>query len=297
MDSNTELFITIPVAVISIIFTLLNTFITIYLIRSFDAHHCKTEKHQIKPANPTKQSDTHSNNQTQPTKYKVAPYFKYTALITVIFNTLCSLFNSLFCLYLILDQEFDDNIFYVNHPSHIYRILSTICWYIAQVSLIYAFTGRLYYTFHASPYRINKTFIIFINIFNTTTVFSGLICGYYGVFTGNLILAEIGLNLISRVLYEIISFVVLYMFSRRLLILTIRNESNSLIIVKTEQNVEIVNKITPSPSPIILPSNPLELIGKSKLTKIGSVSESSIQKPTEAPKIQLQIEDNKMFLT
>eukprot|EP01084_Bolivina_argentea_P059221 108103_1 len=242
MDGNTERLITFPTAILSIIFTVMNMVITIYLMALFFPHSHnifvrKQSSVDIAPAH------IHSNQHQNSENYNVdiLSFYKYTATIAVLFNTLCSFFNTIFCLYLILDPEFDDEIgVYVYHPSHNYRILSTVSWYIAQIMVILVFTGRLYNTFEGSTFAIKKKVVIYINVLNIITVLSGLICGYYGVFKKSLILAEIGLNLIGRILYEVISFIVLYMFSKRLLALTILNESLKTLTTKetTETNTQ-----------------------------------------------------------
>eukprot|EP01084_Bolivina_argentea_P059218 108095_1 len=189
MDGNTERFITFPIAILSIIFTVMNMVITIYLMTSFFPHH--SNKISVIRKSSANIAHTHSNKEQNPENNKVhiLSFYKYTATIAVFFNTLCSFFNTIFCLYLILDPEFDDKIgVYVYHPSHNYRILSTISWYIAQIMVIAVFSGRLYYTFEGSTFAIKKKVVIYINVLNIITVLSGLICGYYGVFKKSLIL-------------------------------------------------------------------------------------------------------------
>ncbi len=240
VNHDIEKFITIPVTIMATIFTAANALITYYLIRSFFSSQKQSKNIAVTGSAVT-------------APVKISKYFKYTASITVVFNTLNAFFNALSCLYLIYDPQHDDGHFYIYHSSHLLRIVSTVCWYVAKVSLIYVITGRLYKSFYGTALMVKKRPIIYINIINTIIAPVGLLCGYYGVFTGNLILAEIGLNLIGRVLYEVISFTILFMFSQRLLTLSVQNSSvshvsRSSMVIITATGSTVSSKASSAPN-------------------------------------------------
>eukprot|EP01084_Bolivina_argentea_P059220 108102_1 len=105
MDANTEKLITFPIAILSIIFTVMNMVITIYLMALFFPHSKKVSvKKQLSPDIAHTPSNRHQNSENY--NVDILSFYKYTATIAVLFNTLCSFFNTIFCLYLILDPEF-----------------------------------------------------------------------------------------------------------------------------------------------------------------------------------------------
>eukprot|EP01084_Bolivina_argentea_P152238 265607_1 len=172
---------------------------------------------------------------------RIAKFFKITASISLVFNALNALFNSIYCLYLIWDpMETETDPFYIHHPSHIQRITSTFSWYIAKVALVWFFSGRLYYAFKGSCLQTNKRTIIIVNIINTIFAPLTLTVAYWAVYAHELYVAEFCFN-IWRLFYQIIVFTILYMFSKRLLLLNVLHKTISLTRTPSARD----NQLTP----------------------------------------------------
>eukprot|EP01084_Bolivina_argentea_P119848 212465_1 len=191
-----ESYITTPLFIASTIITILNIAISVHLVSYFFSSDGR----------------------------KMGKYFKLTASITVIFNSLNALFNSIFCYYFLIDPFQDDNIFYIHHPSHIQRITSTVSWYIGKVALIFFFSGRLYYTFDNTTFKLSFKHFICINLFNIIFFPTTIISAYWSVYNHQPILAEISFNS-WRIIYQLQTFVILYLFSKRLLLLSIQEQN------------------------------------------------------------------------
>lgn len=169
MGLHSEYYLTISIAVMSVIITIITSIATIYLmlhfygsrkkdiiirkLRNHEPSKSKSNKsthlNKGKCASSNKQqnSDGPVTNTTSPTKSisktksltshpsdsnitnnkdkDIGSYFKFTASVTLIFGALNAFFNSWYCIWLLFDPEYDDPMFYVQHPSHHHRITST----------------------------------------------------------------------------------------------------------------------------------------------------------------------------
>eukprot|EP01084_Bolivina_argentea_P198123 339359_1 len=207
-----EFYITIPILILSILVSILTISISIYFF--------------------TANIDT--------------SFFKYTASIIVISNALNAMFNSIYCFYFIVDPYYDDNGYYVYHSSHIHRILSTIFWYIGKVALVSFFSGRLYYVFSNTPFKLSFKYFIGINVFNIIFSPITLFSAYWSVYTKHLILAELSFNS-WRLIYQFEAFIILYMLSKRLLILSVqergtnpKSNKNNVFLMLTTKNAVLM---------------------------------------------------------
>eukprot|EP01084_Bolivina_argentea_P025271 46989_1 len=172
-------------------------------------------------------STTQSSNPPTPTKSTIIiktpetvetvrpqPIFRYLASSIAIFSALNAIFNSVYCIWLVLVPQ-NSNQFYVDHPAHTHRVTSTVCWYCAKVLFVWLLSFRLLYAFKGSAFYVNKKFIACLNIANSIIAPFGLFTAYWAVYTKqHSWIAEFSFNF-WRLLYQIIVFVILYMFCRR----------------------------------------------------------------------------------
>eukprot|EP00484_Ammonia_sp_Unknown_P014651 CAMPEP_0197070556 /NCGR_PEP_ID=MMETSP1384-20130603/200970_1 /TAXON_ID=29189 /ORGANISM="Ammonia sp." /LENGTH=343 /DNA_ID=CAMNT_0042508979 /DNA_START=23 /DNA_END=1054 /DNA_ORIENTATION=+ len=210
---QSEFYITVPVTSMSLVLTAFQTLITVILAIHFFQMHATTRQSH------------HKSTQTE-SKEEVKSYFKYTALICLAFAALNGLFNSVYCFWLLVDPAFDDAMFYTQHPSHIQRITSTVSWYISKVALLWFFNGRLYYVFRGSVFAVNRKLFIGINVVSTVAAAVCLPSAYICVYAHQLHLAELSFNSF-RVLYQILVFTILFMFTRRLLALNVQRRGKA----------------------------------------------------------------------
>eukprot|EP01084_Bolivina_argentea_P288112 494463_1 len=240
-EYTTENILITLTTIVAIITAILTTIIAVVILRYFinpqqkqkkimtmkSVENSKNPKSQT-PNQHNKSEGKSDNQDKQKTKtVKIATYFAYSGSAVVIFNALCSIFNAIFCIYLMIDPEDDKMIFY-KHPSYFLRILSTIAWYLGTGSVIWFFNGRLFYVFNGSTFRTSKRLFKFINIFITVYGFISLICAYTAVYLDSLIGQELAFTSF-RFSYQIIIFIILYMFCKRLLVLNMQNQSLSVM--------------------------------------------------------------------
>eukprot|EP01084_Bolivina_argentea_P245770 411408_1 len=177
--------------------------------------------------------------------HSVSTYFKCSSSLSLIFASLNAVFNTAYCLLLVFDPQHDDLVFYTQHSSHIQRITSTVSWYISKVALVWLINGRLYFVFEGkilSELQTNKKLFMFINIITTIMMPIFLSVAYLFVYAKHLIYAEIAFN--SYRLFLILTIIcILYMFSRRLLYLSILHEMEEL-----KSNTTIRSNSFPTPT-------------------------------------------------
>eukprot|EP01083_Nonionella_stella_P295164 1003164_1 len=231
-----EHYITYTITIISLLMTAATIFMAIHLIRYFlqtrttGTTGSKPKRKQLKlmksnsPSNKATNQRTNTISTREQHKQQIAKFFKISASISVVFNAFNAFFNSLYCIYFLWDPQHDDDMFYTQHPSHIQRITSTFSWYIAKVALVWFFSGRLYFAFKNSALHVSKRLIIWVNVINTIAAPLSLIIAYWSVYTQQLVIAEFAFNT-WRIFYQIIVFTILYMFSRRLMLLNVLHSS------------------------------------------------------------------------
>eukprot|EP01083_Nonionella_stella_P195344 719653_1 len=153
--SKNEFALTLSISIISIIITIATTAIALYLIKHFMNQESKQSRPNSLNINENKKKTKKHNKKELSVAIK--RYFKLSASITIFFNAFNAFFNTIYCVYLLLDPAHDDDAeaHFHDHPSHVQRITSTVSWYIAKVSLIWLFSGRLYHGFKGSALRIN----------------------------------------------------------------------------------------------------------------------------------------------
>eukprot|EP01083_Nonionella_stella_P269080 910145_1 len=242
-----NLLITLPIAIASVIITLLTTTIAIFITRRFltPGHENEDLPPPIKltlsptnsnvilctkpnavPSNPqppitrltSLSRSTASEPETSPQRPK--KIFRYLSSFIAIFNALNTAFNTVYCVWLVVDPPQNDELF-IFHPSHTHRVTSTVSWYIAKILFVWMLCFRLFYSFKGSVFRVNKRFLLFLSIANTIVAPVGLCIAYWAVYTQqHQIIEEFAFN-VWRILYQVIVFVILYMFCKRLLQLVV----------------------------------------------------------------------------
>eukprot|EP01084_Bolivina_argentea_P288113 494468_1 len=262
-DFTTENVLIALTTFVAIITAIITTIIAVFLLQYFinpqqkqpkimtmkSVENSRTQKRDIdnksdeKPNNiqrkRNKSNTKPESREKQRQRVEISKYFGFSGSSVVIFNALCSIFNAIYCIYLMVDPENNKMTFY-KHPSYFLRICSTISWYIGTGSVIWFFNGRLFYAFNGSMLQTSKTLFRFINIFITVYGLISLICAYTGVFYfDDLIVQEIAFTSF-RVSYLIIIFIILYIFCKRLLLLHVQMQNLSAIecISKTAHNNE-----------------------------------------------------------
>eukprot|EP01084_Bolivina_argentea_P221632 375333_1 len=180
-------FITITIASISIIITILSIIIASFLIYNFNF---KKQKHE---------------QQTKSSKY-----FETTAQVASICNVGCCMSVSMYSIWIIFEAE-QQLIWFI-----LLRALPTIFWFTAKASLIWLYNGRLYYTFQKGRFRSSHRAFIIINTLITLSVPIFISIGYLGVWYNKYVLISLGFEG-YRFLYILLTFYLLIMFSKKLL--------------------------------------------------------------------------------
>eukprot|EP01083_Nonionella_stella_P188370 694248_1 len=240
MMFDDNIFYTLPVAIVSALITLITSYIAIFII-----HHFATpEQDESLPPTKCTISPTNSEATLSPTTMPSAPtkcvrapsssnsdlrarrptkIFRYLSSFIAIFNALNTAFNTVYCVWLVVDPPQNDELF-IFHPSHTHRVTSTVSWYIAKVLFVWMLGFRLYGSFKGSVFHVNKRFILFLSITNTIVAPVGLCIAYWAVYTQqHQIIEELAFN-VWRILYQVTVFVILYMFCKRLLQLVVNDE-------------------------------------------------------------------------
>eukprot|EP01083_Nonionella_stella_P022525 62318_1 len=247
IQMHSEYPITLTISILSLMVTAITMVIAMYIILHFAP--CSNPKQSTRDTStPPTGSDIivqRSQQTAQVPQPTISKTLRISASVVVVFNALNALFNSFYCLYLIWDPMSDDQTFYIYHPSHIQRIASTCSWYIAKVALTWFVTCRLECSFKDSFLEVNKKAVIIANILNTIIAPITLTIAYWAVYTHRLVLAELLFNT-WRIVFQITMLIILYMFSKRLLLLTIQQHIDS-IVVYDEERVASRNRAASAP--------------------------------------------------
>eukprot|EP01083_Nonionella_stella_P004521 13091_1 len=281
MASN-EIFITLPVAITSAIVTIITSSIAIFVIHHFlfpesekavqtpspssaPVQLCIDQKvvspiHSVpsqSPAPPLSSTNsvssaytTQTNSQRKPpitTTPKNKPRIKgiqlYSSCGVAVFNSLNTAFNTVYCVWLVVDPQ-DINEFYAYHPSFTHRIISTVCWYIAKVFFIWMLCSRLYHSFKGSIFHVNGRFVLFLGGIISIVAPIALVVAYWAVLVAHdQRVAEFAFNA-WRLAYQIVVFIILFMFCNRLLRLVIGHEMD--LVKMSRQTSKSVSKSEPS---------------------------------------------------
>eukprot|EP01083_Nonionella_stella_P086756 241196_1 len=253
--STRSIFLTLPTAIVSAIITLMTTYLAVFIV-----HHWLSVKKAESPPPPIKlviaptnsntklqKKHVHSNSvpsasrprnksttsDTSSSESRPKKVFTYLASSIVIFSAINTAFNTVYCVWLVFDPQKVDEL-YIYHPSHIHRVISTVCWYIAKILFVWLLGYRLYYSFKGSIFHVDKRLILCLSITNSIVGPIGLCIAFWTVYgQHDPIITEFAFNF-WRILYQIIVFIILYMFCKRLLHLVTENEMH--LVVKSQEN-------------------------------------------------------------
>eukprot|EP01083_Nonionella_stella_P188371 694252_1 len=253
MSSENSILYTLPVAIVSALITLITSYIAIFIVHHFatpeideslpptkctlgpsPTNSQMTKSWISMPANSPRITSAASATRARSSSRALRPkkIFTYLSSSIAIFNALNTAFNTVYCVWLVVDPPQNDELF-IFHPSHTHRVTSTVSWYIAKVLFVWMLGFRLYGSFKGSVFHVNKRFILFLSITNTIVAPVGLCIAYWAVYEQHHpIIAELAFN-IWRIFYQVTVFIILYMFCKRLLQLVVDDE-----ILHTTRDVE-----------------------------------------------------------
>eukprot|EP01084_Bolivina_argentea_P319296 553811_1 len=139
-------------------------------------------------------------------------YFIVSAIITTMCNMLCNMSVLMYCIWIVFQPDHQTGWFVMC------RALPTIFWFTSKVSLIWLYNGRLFYTFKdkAAIFQSSYTLFVSINTIFTIIVPLLIICGYIGIWYGN-IWMSFGFEA-CRIIYFLLTFYLLIMFSKKMLL-------------------------------------------------------------------------------
>eukprot|EP01083_Nonionella_stella_P026051 71725_1 len=169
-------FIEIIASLISIIMTLITSFITIMLVMHF------------------------KNDQ----KF----YFKITSVAASMCNIFCAAFVSVYSIWIIF-QHNQQRLFFI-----IVRALPTVFWFTGKIALIWLYNGRLYYTFKGGVYESSHCVFILINVSFTLTVSTLIVLGYYGIYL-DILVFSMGFE-VTRAIYFVLTLYLVLMFCKKM---------------------------------------------------------------------------------
>eukprot|EP01084_Bolivina_argentea_P133517 235626_1 len=248
MSSENSILYTLPVAIVSALITLITSYIAIFIVHHFATPEIDESLPPTKctlgpsptnsqmtsnytkswismPANSPRITSAASATRARSSSRALRPkkIFTYLSSSIAIFNALNTAFNTVYCVWLVVDPPQNDELF-IFHPSHTQRVTSTVSWYIAKILFVWMLCFRLYHSFKGSVFRVDKRFILFLSITNTIVAPVGLCIAYWAVYTQqHQIIEELAFN-VWRILYQVTVFVILYMFCKRLLQLVVNDE-------------------------------------------------------------------------
>eukprot|EP01083_Nonionella_stella_P006390 18539_1 len=175
-------------------------------------------------------------NQVKEHKTKAAAeqYVARTSQVAVVCNILCCLSVLMYCIWIVFDDQHDLQWFIA------LRSATTVCWFVAKISLIWLHNGRLYYAFIHSAFQVSEALFISINVIIAVAAPLCLVLGYVGVWNGLFWMISLGFEGF-RFIYLVLTCFILIMFNNRLFALqkmVVHNEESE---VKTKPNTDRQN--------------------------------------------------------